>query len=111
LTIWCRLMSRMPIEDGLNVPPIVKEIVGEDDTRLGAAVLAYHYIWRIACGENGGLEKQFDTWLINKPWLEFPPESNPAGLTPLQKIRVNIDKERQRLLAKGLKPCLDLSLN
>ena len=104
-------MNRMSTENQLNVPPIVKEVVDGDDARLGAAVLAYNYIWRIACGENGGLEKQFDKWLTNKSWLESPPESNPAGLTPLQKIRVDIDKERQRLLAKGLKPCLDFSLN
>ena len=113
MTIWCRLIDKMKIEDQSGLPPIVLEIIGEDDSRVASAVLAYHLLNLKACGGNGSLEPKLNKLLKekNNVWLESPPESNPTGLTPLQKIRLDIEKERQKKLAKGLNPCSDISLN
>lgn len=101
------------IEDRSHLPPIVLEIVGENDDRVAATVLAYHLLCLKTYGGNGDLEPKLNKLLNEKEnsWLELPPESNPVGLTPLQKIRLDIEKERQKNLDKGLIPCLDLSLN
>lgn len=101
------------IEDRFNLPPIVLEIVGENDDRVAATVLAYHLQCLITYGGNGGLEPKLNELLEKKEnlWLKLPPESNLTGLTPLQKIRLDIEKERQKNLAKGLSPCADFSLS
>lgn len=100
-------------ENRSNLPPIVLEIVGENDDRVAAAVLAYHLLCLKTYGGNGDLEPRLNKLLNKKEnlWLELPPESNPTGLTPLQKIRLDIEKQRQKNLAKGLSPCADFSLS
>ena len=113
MTVGCRLIDRMKVEDRFGLPPIVLEIVGENDDRVAATVLAYHLLCLKTYGGNGDLEPKLNKLLNKKEnsWLELPPESDPAGLTPLQKIRLDIEKERQKKLAKGLNPCSDISLN
>lgn len=101
----------MPTED-IKVPPIVKELAGKDEGRLGVAAQAYYSLWKIyVCGENGDLKIGFEQWLTqpSHAWLEQQPDIGEP--TPLVKIRVVIEKEKQRLLAKGLDPCPDFSLN
>ncbi|KKW07902.1 MAG: hypothetical protein UY44_C0021G0003 [Candidatus Kaiserbacteria bacterium GW2011_GWA2_49_19] len=100
----------MPAED--NVPLIVKELAGDDTGRLGVATHAYLFLWQMhVCGENGDLRSQFEQW-VGKPqhsWLETQPGIDEP--TPLVKLRRAIEAEKQRLLAKGLDPCPDISLN
>lgn len=101
----------MPAED-INVPPIVKELAGSDNVRLGIAAQAYNSLWEIyACGKNGDLKNGFEEW-ITKPqhsWLEM--QSGIDEPTPLVRLRRAIEAEKQRLLAKGLDPCPDFNLN
>ncbi|MBI2309323.1 hypothetical protein HYU89_00305 [Candidatus Collierbacteria bacterium] len=102
----------MSAEDQLNVPPIVQEIAGDDPTRLGIVVHAYQSLWDMTvCGRNGELRTGFIQWLNNPnhSWLEAEPMIGER--TPLARLRVSIEREKQNLLAKGLNPCPDFSLN
>ncbi|MBI5356033.1 hypothetical protein HZB78_00275 [Candidatus Collierbacteria bacterium] len=103
----------MPItaEDSLKLPPIVKEIAGVDDKRLGATALAYNFLWQKSCGAEEGLKEAIDSLVTKHPWLETPISIDQAGLNPLQKIRLSIEKEKLALSAKGFNPCADHSLN
>lgn len=93
-----------------DVPPVVRELVGEDPTRLGVVVQAYQYLWKLAvCHEDSGLADEFDRWLRGKEWLEKPREV--GGQTPLGKLRKVIEQEKQQLLSRGLDPCTDRSFN
>lgn len=98
-------------EDPLKLPPIVKEIAGVDNEKLGAAILAYNFLWQKACGEESGLKEAIDSLATKHPWLETPISTDQVGLNPLQKIRISIEKDKQRLSAKGLNPCADPNLN
>ncbi len=103
---------RVTAEDPLKLPPIVKEIVGVDKERLGATVLAYNYLWQIACGDqNVALARTIDLLVEKHSWLELPIFLGQSEITPLQRIRLSIEKDKQLLLAKGLNPCADYNLN
>lgn len=98
-------------EDPLKLPQIVKEIAGVSNEKLGATILAYNFLWQKACGEEEGLKEEIDSLAVKHPWLEVPIPTDQAGLSPLQKIRISIEKEKLALSAKGLNPCIDLNLN
>jgi hypothetical protein len=98
-------------ENPLRLPPIVKEIAGADDKKLGATVLAYNYLWQISCSDDGGLVKAIDLLVTKHSWLELPVPLDQFERTPLQKIRLSIEIEKQALSAKGLNPCSDHNLN
>lgn len=102
----------MSVEDQLNIPPIVREIAGDDPTRLGIVVHAYRFLWDMTvCGRNGELRKGFIDWLNNPnhSWLEAEPVGGEK--TPLARLRVGIEREKQNLLDGGFNPCQDISLN
>lgn len=101
------------VEDRINLPPIVLEIVDADQSRVAAAVWAYYLLCLKTYGGNGDLKPKLDELLKKKEnlWLELSPESDPTGLTPLQKIRLYIESEKQKNLARGLDPCANIHLN
>ena len=104
-------MKVLTEEDPLKLPPIVKEIVGADNEKLGAAILAYNFLWQKACGEEEGLKEAIDKLATKHPWLEISISTDRAELNPLQRIRLSIERDKQALSVKGLNPCADLSLN
>jgi hypothetical protein len=81
-------MKSISVEDA-NIPPIVKELAGDDPIRLGILAHAYQSLWAMCvCGENGNLKDGFEQWVTEPQhaWLEVEPGI--GELTPLIKLRL-----------------------